>query len=136
MLPTVSTLLGDDCEKYPIEICKGAWAIMINGFLRGGSCATWELIETMLSWVNSKGKILVDFDKDNPGHEIFVLSCLTSTVWNFPLNIVDVFLKSPIFNFFNKPMHQNQNVRYYLHTYIRNWTQQNKRFLAWFTCKS
>ena len=57
MLPTVSTLLGDDCEKYPIEICKGAWAIMINGFLRGGSCASWELIETMLSWINSKGKV-------------------------------------------------------------------------------
>ena len=76
MLPTVSTLLGDDCEKYPIEICKGAWAIMINGFLRGGSCATWELIETMLSWVNSKGKILADFDKGNPGHEILTARLL------------------------------------------------------------
>ena len=102
MLPTVSTLLGDDCEKYPIEICKGAWAIMINGFLRGGSCATWELIETMLSWVNSKGKILVYFDKGNLGHEIFVLSCLTSAIWNFPLNIVDVFIKSPICKVFNE----------------------------------
>ena len=71
MLPTVSTLLGDDCEKYPIEICKGAWAIMINGFLRGGSCATWELIETMLSWVNSKGKILVGFDKIQATKSLF-----------------------------------------------------------------
>ena len=134
----MSTLLGDDCEKYPIEICKGAWAIMINGFLRGGSCATWELIETMLSWVNSKGKILVDFDKGNPGHEIFVLSCLTSVVWNFPLNIVDVFFKCPIFDVFNEPMNQNQNVRYYLPRLykVRNWNQQNKHFVAWFTCKN
>ena len=35
---------------------KGAWTIMINGFVRGGSCVSWELIETMLTWVNSKGK--------------------------------------------------------------------------------
>ena len=84
MLPTVSTLLGDDCEKYPIEICKGAWAIMINGFLRGGSCATWELIETMLSWVNSKGKILVDFDKGNPNHKIFVFVQLDFCCLKFP----------------------------------------------------
>lgn len=48
-----STILGDENgTKYSLGLCKSAWAIMINGFLNGGSCVTWNLIQDMKNWVN------------------------------------------------------------------------------------
>lgn len=39
-------------EYYPDEICRAAWIILANGFLRGGSCVTSDLIKKMVQWIN------------------------------------------------------------------------------------
>ena len=51
-----STILGDDSQFYSFDVCKGAWVILLNGFLRGGSFASKELIEIMVKWINGTSK--------------------------------------------------------------------------------
>lgn len=53
-----STILGDpeEPEFYPEPICRGAWTILVNGFVRGGSCATSDLVKAMIQWLNSNGE--------------------------------------------------------------------------------
>ena len=48
-----STILGhENQDYYPLEVCKGAWTILANGFLNGGSFASLELLEEMRVWIN------------------------------------------------------------------------------------
>ena len=51
-----STILGDDSQFYKFDVCKGAWVILLNGFVRGGSFASKELIEIMVKWINGTSK--------------------------------------------------------------------------------